>query len=160
MSESDPEGDCDMNFRSWIGVGTLAGVLLASTVPVALGARQGTAEKIGKNLDKLGKDVKRGVSDVAGDLRAQFAKTRESVNAWGVEARVYGRLHWDSSLNKSNLEAHVDRAGVATLIGAVPDEVARAKAVTLAHDTVGVTKVVDQLSIADPAEAPVSTDAP
>jgi osmotically-inducible protein OsmY len=161
MSGSAPEGDKDMQFRSWIGAGALAGVLLAASVPAALAARQGTAEKLGKNLDQLGKDVKRGVGNVADDLRAQFAKTRDAVNAWGVEARVYGRLHWDSALDKLNLETHVDRAGVAPLRGEVPDEIARAKAVTLAHDTVGVTKVVDQLSVvASPVEKPVSTDAP
>jgi len=147
-----------MKFRSWISAGTVAGMLLAGSAAVM--AQEGTAEKIGKSLDQLGQDVKRGVGNVADDLRAQFAKTRESVENWGIEARVYGRLHWDSALNKANLETRVDRAGVVTLIGEVPSEAARAKAATLAHDTVGVTKVVNQLVIAGPAEATDTTVAP
>lgn len=148
-----------MKIRSWITAGTMAGVLMAGSISVV--AQQGTAEKIGENLDRLGKNVKRGVSNVAGDLRAQFAKTRESVHSWGVESRVYGRLHWDVALNKSNIETHVDRAGVVTLHGVVPDEAARAKAVKLAGETVGITKVVDQLSVATKGETiDATTDAP
>jgi hyperosmotically inducible protein len=148
-----------MKIRSWISAGTMAGVLLAGSISVV--AQQGTAEKIGESLDRLGKNVKRGVGNVADDVRAQFAKTRESVHSWGAESRVYGRLHWDVALNKANLETHVDRAGVVTLYGVVTDEAARAKAVKLAGETVGITKVVDQLSVATKAETiDATTDAP
>jgi osmotically-inducible protein OsmY len=134
-----------MKLRSWIGVGTMASMLLVGSVSVV--AQQGPAEKLGEKLDSIGKKVKKGVNEVADDVRTQFAKTRDSVNSWGVESRVYGRLHWDSALNGSNLETHVDRDGAATLMGAVPDEAARLKAITLTRDTVGVTKVVDRLTI-------------
>lgn len=143
-----------MKVRTWIGAGTASAVLFVGSMSVV--AQQGTAEKIGQKLDKVGQDLKRGVSNVADDLRAQFSKTRDSVHGWGVESRVYGRLHWDSALNGSVLETHVDRAGVATLVGQVPDAAAKAKAVALTRDTVGVTKVVDQLSIA-PAESTTTT---
>ena len=134
-----------MNVRSWIGAGTLGGVLLVGSLSVV--AQQGTVERIGESLDNLGRNVKKGAQTVASDIKAQFSKTRESVHSWGVESRVYGRLHWDQALTESALETHVDRSGVATLSGVVPDAAARAKAVLLARETVGVTKVIDQLSI-------------
>jgi osmotically-inducible protein OsmY len=64
----------------------------------------------------------------------------------GVAARVYGRLHWDKALNSSTLHVKVEE-GVATLSGSVPTAEAKAKAVTLAAETVGVSKVVDELTI-------------
>jgi osmotically-inducible protein OsmY len=75
----------------------------------------------------------------------------------GVQARVYGRLHWDKALNQSDLNVKVEQ-GVATLSGGVPTADARARAVNLAAETVGVTKVVDELTVA-PSDAETVTPA-
>jgi osmotically-inducible protein OsmY len=64
----------------------------------------------------------------------------------GVLSRVYGRLHWDKTLNSTTLYVKAE-GGTVTLRGAVPDEEAREKAIELTKDTVGVTHVVDQMTV-------------
>lgn len=68
----------------------------------------------------------------------------------GVISRVYSRLHWDKALTSAMLELEVKAGGVVVLRGVVSDSAAKIKAVTLTADTVGVTQVVDELSIAPP----------
>jgi hyperosmotically inducible periplasmic protein len=63
-----------------------------------------------------------------------------------VAARVYGRLHWDKTLHSSDLNVKVER-GVATISGSVPTAEAKTKAALLTAETVGVTKVIDELTI-------------
>ncbi len=108
--------------------------------------QQGAGEKAGEKLDELGQKVKRGFSRAEDAVRDSFQKTRESVKSMGVAARVYGRLHWDKALQSSDLNVKV-ADGVATLSGSVPTATAKAKAVTLASETVGVTRVVDELTV-------------
>ena len=63
-----------------------------------------------------------------------------------IASARYGRLHWDKTLTTSTLDLDV-QGGIATLRGTVPDAKAKVKAVELAEDTVGVSKVIDQLTI-------------
>lgn len=112
--------------------------------------QEGVGEKAGEKLDEVGRKLKRGLDKAEGAVREGFHKTRDSVHSMGVAARVYGRLHWDKALNSSDLQVKVEE-GVATLAGSVPTAAAKTKAVTLAAETVGVTKVVDELTV--PASA-------
>lgn len=112
--------------------------------------QEGVGEKAGEKLDEVGRKLKRSIDKAEGAVREGFHKTRDSVHSMGVAARVYGRLHWDKALTSSDLHVKVED-GVATLSGAVPTAEAKTKAVTLAAETVGVTKVVDELTI--PASA-------
>jgi len=112
--------------------------------------QEGVGEKAGEKLDEVGRKIKRGLDKAEGAVREGFHKTRDSVHSMGVAARVYGRLHWDKALTSSDLHVKVE-GGVATLSGSVPTAEAKTKAVTLAAETVGVTKVVDELTI--PASA-------
>ena len=73
-------------------------------------------------------------------------RARRSVDDLGVEARVYGRLHWDKALNEAEIVVEVQNGGVVVLHGAVLDEEARDKAVALAVETVGVERVIDMLT--------------
>ncbi len=107
---------------------------------------QGPGEKAGSKLDDLGRSIKRGLNNAGDTVREQYDKARASVHNMDVASRVYGRLHWDKSLTGSSLDLDV-KNGVATLRGAVPDAKAKLKAVELAEDTVGITRVVDQLTI-------------
>jgi osmotically-inducible protein OsmY len=107
----------------------------------ALGAEDGAAERIGEKID-------RGLSEVSEKLKQGWAAVRTSVEKMGVEARVYSRLHWDKALENAPITIEVRNGKVVTLKGSVPDSAARAKAVALARDTVGVTSVDDQLAIA------------
>jgi osmotically-inducible protein OsmY len=110
--------------------------------------QEGVGEKAGEKLDEVGRKIKRGLSKAEDSVREAYHKTRDSVHSMGVAARVYGRLHWDKALHSSTLNVKVDQ-GVATLTGSVPS--AKAKALTLAAETVGVNKVVDELTV--PASA-------
>jgi hyperosmotically inducible protein len=117
--------------------------------------QEGVGEKAGEKLDSVGRKIKRGLNKAEDAVREGFHKTRDSVHSMGVAARVYGRLHWDKSLTSSTLNVKVEE-GVATLTGSVPTAEARTKAVNLAADTVGVNKVVDELTVpaSEAAERP------
>ncbi len=108
--------------------------------------QEGVGERAGEKLDQVGRKLRRGIDRAEGAVRESFHKTRESVHSMNVAARVYGRLHWDKALTSSDLRVKVEN-GVATLSGAVPDVEARTKAVTLTADTVGVTRVVDEMTV-------------
>jgi len=105
-------------------------------------------ERVGEKVDDAVDSIKRGVSNAGEAIREQYEKAKLSVHNMGVGARVYGRLHWDKSLTNANINVDLDKNGVAILKGSVASALAKAKAVELARDTVGVTNVVDQLTIA------------
>ena len=117
---------------------------------------QGPAEKAGEKLDQAGQSIRRGLENARDTLREQFAKVRGSVHSMGVASRVYGRLHWDKALNTSTLELEVVN-GVVTLRGEVPSAKAKARAVELARETVGITQVIDQLAIQPPSQTAPAT---
>ena len=123
-------------------------------------AQQSTAGKVGEKLDEAARAVKKGVGNVAKDVRESFENTRASVHSMGVGSRVYGRIHWDKALTDSTIEvtANHDASTVSvTLRGTVPDDAAKQKAVALARDTVGVATVVDQLTVGSPPGATTTT---
>ncbi len=135
-------------------------LMLACGIGIGVGRSQqdqGPAEKAGSKLDEAGRSIRRGLEDARDAIREQFAKVRGTVNNMDVASRVYGRLHWDKTLTTSTLDLEVQGGGVAVLRGAVPDAKAREKAVNLAAETVGVTKVVDQLVIQTPPRSTPGT---
>jgi len=114
---------------------------------------QGVAEKIGEKLDDAAKRLGRGAKEIAGDVRERFQQAKTSVNNMGIESRVYGRLHWDKALNQAVMDLEVDDAGVVTLRGAVADAAAKARAADLTMNTLGVSRVVNELTIGLPPAA-------
>lgn len=133
-----------------------AGLLAVATVGSAQqpqDPKEGPGEKAGESIDNVIQDIKEGVKDVSQDIREGFRKTKARVEAMGVESRVYGRIHWDKSLNEAPIELDVTKEGVAVLRGAVGSQDAKSKAVTIASETVGVTRVVDQLTVSAEVEA-------
>ena len=130
--------------KGWVALGC---AILVAFGAYGVRAQQDTGKKLGEKLDDAAAKVKRGVQDIAEDLRESFARTRTAVHNMGIQSRVYGRLHWDKALNGADLELSSAEEGAITLRGSVPDEAAKAKAVLLARETVGVTRVVDELTI-------------
>ena len=114
-------------------------------------AQQGVGEKLGEGLDDAGRVIKRGLQRSGEAVRESFARTKTSVQNMGLEARVYGRLHWDKDLHASSIELEVMDASTVILKGAVPTAAVKTKAVALTRDTVGVTQVIDQLAVTPPA---------
>jgi hyperosmotically inducible periplasmic protein len=100
----------------------------------------GTAEKIGEKID-------RGISQIGTEFSQAWAEVRKSVEKMGVQGRVYGRLHWDKSLENANLDIDVRDGQVVVLKGKVDNAAAKQKAEQLARDTIGVTSVVNELAV-------------
>ena len=81
-------------------------------------------ERSAGDIENAEESVREGINKTGGTVREGFTKTRESVQGMGVLSRVYGRLHWDKSLNSSSLFVKAE-AGAVTLRGSVADEAAR-----------------------------------
>ncbi|MGC8638762.1 MAG: BON domain-containing protein [Isosphaeraceae bacterium] len=131
-----------------------AAVLFGLSLVLATGSavqaqEQDTGKKVGQQLDELGRTIKKGLKSAGDSVRQQFTRARAAVHDMNVTARVYSRLHWEKCLNTSDLDLEV-KGDVVTLRGAVPDAKAKAKAIELASETVGVKDVKDQLTIATP----------
>jgi len=126
-------------------------VALVSLVVFCLGAacegQEGAGERIGKKADQAAEQLREGAKDVVGQIQIGFEKARALIDRFGVEGRVYARLHWDKALNNASISIEVGKDGTTTLRGAVSDATAKAKAEQLAGDTVGVQRVVNELAI-------------
>ncbi len=133
-----------MRITSNMIVPTLALMILAFAAP---GQAQETGKRVGEKLDQVGRDLRGGLNKAGQEAKERFASAKTSVQNMGVESRVYGRLHWDKALNDATIELSTSQNGVVTLNGSVANAKAKAKAVELAQETVGVTEVVDQLGI-------------
>jgi hypothetical protein len=125
---------------------TIAAFALALGAAAARSQQEGVAQKAGEKLDEVGRAIKDGIEKAGETVREGFTRTRESVQAMGVLSRVYGRLHWDKALHASSIVLKGE-GGLITIRGMVADETSRTKAVTLAAETVGVTRVIDQLMV-------------
>jgi len=117
---------------------------------------RGAGEVIGGTVDSVVQGIKRGARTTSETLQEQYQKARASVHNMGVQARVYGRMHWDKDLTGDEIDVVV-KDGTAILRGVVKTAREKVKAVELARDTVGIEQVDDQLTIvaASPAETPV-----
>ena len=116
----------------------------------------GSGKKVGEKVDEVIQDIKGGLRKAGDAVKEEFSKAKTAVNNMGVESRVYGRIHWDKALNDATIELSANDDGVITLDGTVASDKAKAKAVELARETVGVTKVVDKLAVR-PASSVTST---
>ncbi len=61
--------------------------------------------------------------------------------------RVMMRVEWDKKLVDSALRLEAHPGGTVVLRGSVADEAAKARAVDLVGNTIGVTRVVDELAV-------------
>jgi hypothetical protein len=126
----------------------------------ALAQEPGLGKRVGEKLDEAGAAIRRDVGKAGDAVREQFHKAKASINAMGIEGRVYGRLHWDKALENASIDVTATRDGTVTLTGTVADAMAKARAVRLAGDTVGVTRVIDQLAAATPTPATPARETP
>jgi len=103
-------------------------------------ANQGPLQRTGQALDNAGKNIRGRVE--TGVVRGQItAQERELL------ARVTDRIKWDKQLVSSTLQLVVQADGTVNVRGSVIDEAAKRRAVDLAENTVGVTRVVDELAV-------------
>ncbi len=106
-----------------------------------------TGQRVGEKIDDAVQDIKSDFKRAGNAAKEGFGKVKASVNNMSVESRVYGRIHWDKALNDASIDLSVSDDGVITLDGTVADLKAKAMAVKLTQETVGVTKVIDRLAV-------------
>lgn len=122
----------------------------------------GVAEQAGEKLDEIGRAIRDGfekagetvvggINKTGETVRDGLMKARDSVQGMGVYSRVYSRIHWDKTLHANNILLRAE-GGVVTLRGVVADDAAKTRATSLAADTVGVTRVINQLTVLHPSE--------
>ena len=147
-----------MRISSITTVSALTLMILACT---ATGQAQETGKRVGEKLDQAGRNLRGGLNKAGQEAKDRFASAKTSVQNMGVESRVYGRIHWDKALNDATIELSTSQNGVITLNGSVANAKAKARALELAQETVGVTEVIDQLGIRpEPIKTPGSLRAP
>jgi len=144
------------NRRRTRAISALALGLAMATAPVGItaqepGTQEGPVERAGAQIDRLLRDLERNFRGLSAEVRQQFARARQQVEGLGVQARVYGRLHWDKALHQADLAVEAREDGVVLLHGEVADAESRRKAVQLTVDTIGVTGVIDRLRVTDSA---------
>jgi hypothetical protein len=108
--------------------------------------KESVTDKVKEKLDSAARSITKGAQSAADAVKEPYHRARESVHGLGEHGRVYARLHWDKNLQGAKIEITL-KGSVATLAGTVPDAKARAKAIELTQDTVGVTDVVDHLTV-------------
>lgn len=109
--------------------------LTASTAPA-----QGPLQRVGQALDRAGKNIR---SDVEGAI----ARGQVTAQERDLLVRVTQRINWDRQLVNSSMQLVVLADGTVYLRGSVRSDAAKARAADLAENTIGVTRVVDELAV-------------
>ena len=125
----------------------LVGMAVSALLISEVSAQQGTAEKIGQRVDE-------GLEKLTEGIQQAWRDVRQTVDQLGVQGRVYGRLRWDKTLANAEIDVDIQEPNNIILSGRVPDEAARAKAIELAQDTVGVQQVIVRLQLELPSTEP------
>ena len=97
--------------------------------------------------EQIGQEIDQGIRELGDELRGGWAALRQMVDRFGVQARVYSRLRWDKNVASQKIEVDASEAGVVTLRGQLDRQSAKQQAIELAQDTIGVERVVDQLTV-------------
>ena len=111
----------------------------AILAPAAL-AQDGPLRRAGRALDNAGKNVRNRVETEI-DRGQAVADERD------LARRVALRIQWDKKLATAAIRLRFQPDGTAVLRGSVADAAAKARAVDLVENTIGVTAVVDELAV-------------
>ena len=131
-------------------IAALVGIAVEASGQQVIVPRQGPAEQVGevvgnaldqtgRALDQTGRAIERG-------FRSAFARSRDTVESMEVTSRVYSRLHWDRELVGSRLYLETRPGGLVTLRGTVPTRAAAERALALTTSTIGVSRVISELT--------------
>ena len=131
----------------WAAPAAFAATLAIAWACAGIAQEPSTGRTAGQKLDAAVQDIKGGLNRAGDAIKDRFAQARQSAHNLNVEARIYSRLHWDKALTNGSVEVDSREPGVFILTGQVDDLAAKQRAVNLAETTVGVNRVVDQLSV-------------
>jgi hyperosmotically inducible protein len=135
-----------INSRAWV-VAAVFGVTVTAMGWSSRAQEPTTTEKIKQKVGGAVDSIKKGAATGADVVKEKYKKAKDSVVALEIEGRVYARLHWDKALIGSKVELKAPKSGIIELHGTVSSAKAKAKAIELAQDTVGVNDVVDSLIV-------------
>ena len=130
----------------WAAGGMALGVLIGAWI-VGGPDRYGEEEGFVGGLRGAGRTMTKGFRYTAAMFRDCLAQERSSVRGLGLAEQIETRLWQDKRLVAEGIIVEVEEEGTAVLKGIVPDEGNKEKAVSLARDTRGVERVVDELAI-------------
>jgi hypothetical protein len=117
---------------------SLAAVLLAAP---AVYAQDGPLQQAGRALGNAGRNIRARVE-------TEVARGQTVAQEQELVYRVTRRLEWDKQLARSVVQVEAQPDGAIVLRGSVLNVSVKRRAVDLVENTVGVTRVVDQLAIA------------
>jgi hyperosmotically inducible protein len=119
---------------------------------VANGAQKAEAERVARldNVTKIQNNIEinaKADETLTERTKSGLSKTGQKIDDAWITTKVKWFVMRDDVLDKSNINVDT-RANVVTLRGTVPSEAGRTRAVSLAKQTEGVARVVDELTIA------------
>jgi hypothetical protein len=101
-------------------------------------------------LARIGRQTTVKLDNLAGGAHGKVAHGWEAIRgSWSeatLDSRVATRLHWDKHLAEVEIQVDSPSPGVVRLQGALPDVSQRTRAMEIARSTLGVEKVVDNLT--------------
>lgn len=129
-------------------------VLWGSIVGFAIGAwvgggpdRYGEADGVVGGLQGAGRTLGRCCGYLSATIRDCVSSDTSAVRSIGLNQQIETRLWQDKNLEADGIIVQVQGDGTAVLKGIVPDDDHKDRAVTLARDTRGVERVVDELAV-------------
>ena len=134
---------------SWSNLVHLAAVMTLVSAPLfsqATSAQDTVGDKVGEGAKKTTDAVVKGAKTVAKKTEDGLSKTGEVMTDGWVTTRVHTRFVTEDLLKDSDISVDTDKH-VVTLKGTVTTAAGRMKASTIAKNTEGVRRVVNQLTI-------------
>jgi osmotically-inducible protein OsmY len=137
-----------MKSAAWIVVSLFALLIIA---PANVSARaplasQSATEKTKEGAEKTKDAVVKGTKTVVNKTKDGLSKTGEVMTDGWITTRVHERFINEDLLKGSDISVDTSKH-VVTLKGTVAGRAGRAKATTLAKNTEGVRRVVNQLTV-------------
>ncbi len=118
-------------------VAAVVSIVLCSQVTYA---QDGPLNRAGRALDNAGRNIRNRVE-------TEVERGQISAQERDVLHRVVRRIEWDKQLVGSVLQIESQPGGVVYLRGSVLNDVAKKRAMDLAENTLGVSKVVSELAL-------------
>jgi hyperosmotically inducible periplasmic protein len=117
-----------------------ASLLALTLMSTTTFAQDGPLNRAGRALDNAGRNIRNRVETevVRGQINAQERD---------MAFRVSRRLEWDKQLANSAIQLEIQPGGVVILRGSVINDAAKKRTVDLVENTIGVTKIVDELAL-------------
>jgi osmotically-inducible protein OsmY len=140
-----------MNISTWLVLATVGGIVIAGSACTQEVADEATGT--GTTVDTLKADgnraldaTKEGAAEVIDDAQQAVSATGEAITDGWITTKVRATFVGETLLKGSDISVDTDDH-VVTLSGTVGSDAAKARAATIAGDTEGVTRVVNQLVV-------------